>query len=906
MSIDVGTRLGSLEITALIGKGGMGEVYRARDTKLKREVAIKILPDEFAHDPERVIRFQREAEVLASLNHPNIAAIYDVQEAGATRFLVLELVEGETLAGRIQGGAIPIEEALDIAKHICEALEAAHEKGVIHRDLKPANVKITPEGKVKVLDFGLAKVLEHGAGPSNFSESPTLLSRTLGGVILGTAPYMSPEQARGQPAGEQSDIWAFGAVLYEMLTGGPAFSGETLTDVLGGIVRTEPDWTALPERTPSLIRLLLRQCLQKNLAARLHHIADARIQMDAALNPASIEMSVAQPASTTRRLTLWMVLAVLLPLAVAAATTPFIVWYYRLASQGVVNVRFSVPPPDNAQFGQVGTQPAIALSPDGRKLAFIAVTGGVNRLWIRSLDSVEARPLVGTDGVSATFSAAPFWSPDSRFLAYFAQGKLKRIDVSGGPPQTLCDADGSSGTWSGKNIIVFDAGQAGGPLKRIPATGGKPESVTALDASRHEEMHLYPHFLPDSDHFLFLARGPARENNAIMVGSLTSKEVKLVITADSRVAYDPSGYLLYVREGSLLALPFDGTKLQAHGDPLPIADAVRQNVSTGSAAVALSSNGVLAYRTVSAAVGNYKLTWLDRAGNVLSTLGEAGFNINPKLSPDGKKVAVQRFDPQTGNTDIWIIDVLRGSSTRLTFDGGSDRDPIWSPNGDQIAFSSDEKQSGLYLKSATGVGNPELLLKSPAPAVWDWSADGKFIAYSPSREIINDISFYQLFGKHEPLTYLAESNFAHGLAQFSPDVHWLAYASGEAGRLEVYVQSFPTPSSKWQVSTGGGLLPRWRQDGKEIFYLGNDRKLRAVRVRPSDKDKSFDISTPEVLFEVPSLRETVGNVGALGRVGGYDVAADGQAFLFNVLVGEASNTPTPITVITNWTASLKR
>jgi Tol biopolymer transport system component/tRNA A-37 threonylcarbamoyl transferase component Bud32 len=902
MPITIGTQLGSHEITALLGKGGMGEVYRARDTKLKREVAIKILPDEFLRDPARASRFQREAEVLASLNHPHIAAIYDLEEANDTRFLVLELVEGVTLAERIQRGPIPIEEAFEIARHICEALEAAHEKGIIHRDLKPANVKITPDGKVKVLDFGLAKVLEPEEGSSNFSESPTLLSGTLGGVILGTAPYMSPEQARGQAAGEQSDIWAFGAVLYEMLTGKPAFNGETLTDVLGGIVRTEPDWTALPETTPSLIRLLLRQCLQKNRAARLHHIADARIQIDAALNMASINAPIAQRATAPRRSTLWMVLAILLPLAVAATAVTFIVSYYRLASQDVISVRFSVPPPDKAEFGQVGTQPNIALSPDGRKLAFFAVAGGVNRLWIRPLDSVEARPLVGTEGViTASSTAVPFWSPDSRFVAYFAQGRLKKIDVAGGPPQTICDADGFSGTWSQNNIIVFDAGGNGGPLKRIPAGGGKPEPVTALDATRHEENHLYPYFLPDNDHFLFLVRGADPENNAIMAGSLTSKEVKLVINGNSRAAYDPSGYLLYVREGSLIAVPFDTGKLQVQGDPLPIAEAVRYNPAAGGAAITLSRNGVLAYRTFNTVTGNYKLTWLDRTGNALSTLGEAGFNINPKLSPDGKRVAVQRFDPQTGNTDIWVIDALRGIPTRLTFDAGADRDAVWSPNGEQIAFSSDQKQGGLYVKSSAGVGNQELILKTPVRGVWDWSADGKFIAYIPGRG--GEISVLPLFGKREPLTYLPGSNIIQGLAQFSPDGHWVAYVSTESGKFEIYVQSFPTPSGKRQISTNGGLVPRWRRDGKEVFYIGNDRKLRAVPVRSGDK--GFDISMPEVLFEVPA-GVPAGNLGTTAEVSGYDVAADGRRFLFNVLAGPAADMPTPITVITNWTASLKR
>jgi len=898
----VGSNVGPYEVVGLLGKGGMGEVYRARDSRLKRDVAMKILPAAISQDPDRVSRFQREAEVLASLNHPNIAAIHDLQRIDGSSFLILELVEGETLADRIARGPLQIEDALRIAKQIAEALETAHEKGVVHRDLKPANVKITPSGTVKVLDFGLAKVFEQESQSTNFSQSPTLMTGTLGGVVLGTAPYMSPEQARGQAVGDQTDIWAFGVVLYEVLTGKAAFSGETLTDVLGGIVRTDPDWAALPRETPLVIQLLLRQCLEKNRAARLHHIGDARIQIEAALNNAVISsLAASAPPAASRRPRLWIALAVLLPLAVAAATVPFVLEYYRLLSTDVGSVRFSVAAPPKSEFSQGGTAPYIAISPDGKQLAFIAVSGGTSSLWIRSLDSVEARPLVGTEGVSLASSPAPFWSPDSRFLAYFSQGKLKKIDVTGGPAQTICDGEGSSGTWNRDNVIIFDPGGAGGVLKRVQAAGGKAEPLTALNVTRQEQSHLYPHFLPDGDHFLFLSRTAVPENNAIMVGSLSSKDVKLVIKADSRPAYDRSGQLLYVREQSLMAHHFSLRNLQISGDPYPIAESVRYNSATGAASITVSGNGVLVYRAGNAVVGNnYKLTWMDRSGKLIGTLGNSGNYANPELSPDGKRVAVERLDPATRTSHIWVLDTVRGVSTRLTFTPGNDRFPVWSPDGEQIIFSSGQSQPGeLYAKASTGAGT-EQPLKTQAWAVWDWSEDAKAIVYS---YMPRDISILPLSGNKSPVTYVPQSIFFRSSAQLSPDGKWLAYTSNESGNTEVYVQSFPTPSGKWMISTNGGAAPRWRHDGKEIFYIAADQKLMAVTVRPDDKNLA--ISSAGALFEAP-LGSGVSL--ALGRGGAsrqqYDVTSDGQRFLFNVLVDEAAETP--ITVVTNWTSSLKK
>jgi hypothetical protein len=637
VTLTIGTQLGSHEITALLGKGGMGEVYRARDLKLKREVAIKILAEEFSRDADRVNRFQREAEVLASLNHPNIAAIHDLEETGGTRYLVLELVEGETLAERIARGPVPIPECLTIAKQIAEALEAAHERNVVHRDLKPSNVKITPQGKVKVLDFGLARMLVSGDTPSDFSESPTLLSGSHTGVIMGTAPYMSPEQARGQTVDAQTDVWAFGCVLFEMLSGHPAFTGETITDVLGGIVRIDPDWTALPADTPPLLRLLLRQCLQKTRSARLHHIGDARIQMEAA-GEAITPVAAAQPASSRRWPAGWIAVTAVLVLAVAGLIAG---WRYYTHPPNDAAVVFTISPPEkNAIY-------SASVSPNGRYVAFITVSEALSHVWLRAVDSAEPRVLQGTDGVTRSVT---FWSPVSRSVGFFANGKLKTIDISGGHLQNVCDAPGAvTGTWGSKGVILFGTGNNGGTLRRVAASGGTAEAATTLDKSRNEDLHVAPVFLPDGDHFLFFARTPSGEDSAVMAGSLTSKEVKIVKKVPSMAYYDAAGYIFFIRDGSMMAQGFDPKKLETKGDAFPIADGIL-NVPNYAAFTA-SGSGIVAYEKGGSG-WNRNLTWFDRSGKQLGTVGPPGQYRNPELSPDGKRVAVMRLDPESQNEDI--------------------------------------------------------------------------------------------------------------------------------------------------------------------------------------------------------------------------------------------------------------
>jgi len=882
LSVTIGTKLGSYEITALLGKGGMGEVYRARDTKLKREVAIKILPEEFSSDADRVIRFQREAEVLASLNHSNIAAIYDLQEAASSRFFVLELVEGETLAGRIARGAIPIDETLSIAKGICGALEAAHEKRIIHRDLKPANIKITHQGRVKVLDFGLAKLFATDDSPSSPSDSPTLLSISAG-VILGTASYMSPEQARGQTVDAQSDIWAFGCLIYEMLTGRQAFAGETTTDILSGIVRIDPDWTLLPADTPQLLRLLLRQCLQKNRAARLHHIGDARIQLEAAaIDTASAAAATAVVEGKKRRPLQWIA-----SIAVLVAMAAGLVRYLQEVPTDRRALRFSIPWPEKALPYLSPIEPFPSISHDGRTAAFIATSDGIQHVWLRSFDSLDAKPLAGTEGAGYF----PFFSPDDRFIGFFAQGKLKKIGVAGGPARVISDARGGfAGAWNRDGVIIFSIIPEGG-LYRISADGGNVEPLTTPDASRHETSHISPEFLPDGDHFLFLSRTASTDTYAIMARSLRSKEIRFVLNANSFARYD-SGHLLYVRDGILTAQRFDASKLRITSDAVTVAEQIPGLL--GAYSFSVSGNGTLIYRTRSVA-GNRRLQWFDRSGKSLGSVGPAGAYRNPELSPDGKRIAVEVTDPQTQNDDIWIIDVATGVPNRWTFEPGFDMYPIWSATGEQIVFGTSRNGAeNIYLKGTSG-GAEELIFKGAA-IPRDWSRDNRFLVYGvgPSSQLM----VLPLIGDRKPFPYLPYST-GYGQARISPDGKWLAFYSSESGRSEVYVQNFPVPSEKYQISTNGGISPRWRRDGKEIFYLAPDRKLVAVPLRTTDQ--GVEVSAASVLF---GLVDTGPDTNAYGGRQQYDVTADGRRFLVNVAADEKA--ATGMTVVSNWLATIKR
>ena len=663
MALASGSKLGPYEIVGPLGAGGMGEVYRATDSRLGRHVALKVLREAFASDAERMARLEREAKVLASLNHPNIASIYGVEESNGGRALVMELVEGATLAQRIKQGALPLEETLQIARQITEGLEYAHERGIIHRDLKPSNLKQTPDGQVKILDFGLAKALEGETSEQESQTSPTLsAAATRAGVLLGTAAYMSPEQARGKRVDRRADIWAFGCVLYEMLAGAPAFDGETTSDILASVIRAEPDWSSVPDSVPPRIRVLLRRCLCKDRKQRLQAIGEARVTIEGLLTGAPDVAAPTVPADAHlkgRERIAW--IAAMSLLAIAAAVLA--VGYFSRTPQPVQPIVSHLGPPKNTEFILTGLSagPPV-LSPDGGRLAFAARgADGKQFLWVRSLDETAEGPLAGTEG--ATF---PFWSPDGRSLAFFANGKLSRIDTTGGPTLALCDAvSGRGGTWGADDTILFAL--LSGPIFRVPASGGTPQPVTKLPGHMGQFSYRWPQLLPDGTHFLFLGQATSQGDATIYVGSLDGGEPKLLFPNESSVVYAPPGYLLFARQGALLAQPFDAKKLQLAGDPVPLAghDAVDSTMSRGNFSV--SQNGVLVY--ASGSLTQARLLWFDRAGKQLAQTGTVDVYGYPRISPDGRKLAVSKL-PRSNSSNIWIYELDRGTSSASHFPPG--------------------------------------------------------------------------------------------------------------------------------------------------------------------------------------------------------------------------------------------
>jgi serine/threonine protein kinase/Tol biopolymer transport system component len=890
----IGRRMGSYQILSLLGAGGMGEVYRANDSKLGRDVAIKILPAVFVYDPERLARFQREARILASLNHPHIATIHGLEQCDGVHYLVMELVAGQTLAERIRAGRVAVEETLRICCQIAEALEAAHEKGVIHRDLKPANVKVTPEGRVKVLDFGLAKAFADDGG-QDFSNLPTLPTMgTEDGRVLGTPAYMSPEQARGKPVDKRTDIWAFGCVLYELLTARQAFPGETLSDTIAAVLDSEPNWQSLPLTTPSKIRDLLRRSLQKERDRRLRDIGDARIEIEDALavpkdagpTQAGVPLTDAAQRKSRERLA-WAIGAIAIVIA-ALALGAFA--YFRNVPQDAQTIRFFVSPPETwtltRQLGLTGASPnPLAVSPDGHRIALVATSAdGRTLLWVRSLDTLNAHPLAGTEG-----AARPFWSPDSRLLGFFAGGKLKKIDVSGGPPLTLCDApDDRGGTWSQDGVIVF-APRPDSALQKVSDSGGTPIATTVLAPG---EVHRGPVFLPDGRHFLYRAKMD-RGTGLIYIASLDSTDRKLLLNVDSGTYVYTQGHLLFLRGTTLMAQPFDARRLVLAGDAFPIAEQIQVQNATGPGfgLFSASSSGVLAYQTGAGTTAT-QLVWFDRTGKQIGTLGDSATYADLELAPDEKRASISISDGQ--QRDIWAYDVARGLRTRITFDPADELSSVWSPDGSRLVFNSRRKgHLDLYQKASSGAGTEEVLLadnrdKSPQ----SWSPDGQFILYTSSGSPTGDDLFVlPLSGDRKPVPFL-QTPFNEYDGQFSPDGRWVAYGSDESGKDEVYVAPFPGPGGKWQISTAVGTFPRWRRDGTEIFYLAPDNKVMAAAV--NGKGSSFEVGAVKPLFEARALDPTRNS---------FAVSADGQRFLINT---DPQTTSAPITVVLNWAAGLKK
>ncbi|HMD96540.1 MAG TPA: protein kinase [Terriglobia bacterium] len=936
MPLTIGTKLGPYEIVAPLGAGGMGEVYRARDSKLGREVALKVVPQAFAADAERMARFQREAQVLASLNHPNIAAIYGLEDSGGARALVMELVEGPTLAERIAekepltrsrtagppspsgrgensqklrppspsgrgaGGEgsrpspLPLDESLHIARQIAEAFEYAHERGIVHRDLKPANVKVTPEGAVKVLDFGLAKALESERPTGNISNSPTLTAAaTQAGIILGTAAYMPPEQAKGKPVDRRADIWAFGCVLYEMLTGKRTFDGETTSDVLAAVIMKEPDWKALAADTPAGIQKLLRRCLAKDAKQRLQAIGEARIAIEETLSgkdsvasvpalersegslPAEAAMGTIRSAQGQasplepplwRRALPWSVAAV----AVVVAAFATVAAYRGHSTAGQTGEL-------RLEIVTAGSSDDVTLSPDGRQLVSSGMNDG-DPLSLRPLDSEVPKPLPGTESGGATF-----WSPDSKSIGFVANEKLKRIDVATGAVQTLADAPTERGaSWNREGTILFAPG-GNGPLYRIPATGGQPVQVTQLRAPQ-EASHRFPQFLPDGRHFLFWIVGsPDAEGE--YVGSLDNQDHQRVCVADGPVTFVPPDHIFLVRESVVYAQRFDLDKLKLTGEPVAVASGVSEDRIIRER-VAASDTGIIAFRPDVAV--KRQVTWLDRTGRPDGTVGEPLAGVRGgELSPDGRTLAIHTARGEVGRPDELLMDMARGTLTPLTSErSGNAR---WSPDGKRIAFNGERTGILNIYSMVVGSSSPGevVLALNEAINLSDWSPDGKYILYSSqSPTTARDVWALPLDGADRKPFPVVQTPAEERGGRFSPDGKWVAYSSNETGREEIFVRPFPGPGPAQRVSTEGGRLPFWRRDGKELYYLREDQ-LMAVSVNGAAK-ATLEVGMPQSLFKARGI---------------VVPETDGQRFLALTPLGEVT-TP-PVTVIVNWAGQEK-
>jgi serine/threonine protein kinase/Tol biopolymer transport system component len=915
----IGGRLGAYEIVAKLGEGGMGEVYRARDTTLNRDVAIKLLLPDVASDPDRLARFSREAQVLASLNHPNIAHIYGLDrpegrdrqdgQDGKTAFIVMELVEGEELAQRIARGPMPPDEALPIARQIADALAAAHEQGIVHRDLKPANIKIRPDGTVKVLDFGLAKAIEEAGGAGGpgrsggLENSPTLTSPAMltgVGVILGTAAYMSPEQAKGRPADKRSDVWAFGCVLYEMLTGVRAFAGDDVADVLASVLARPINLDVLPRGIGPSIRLLLVRSLERDRAKRIADISVGRFLLE---EPAEISSgSAAAPARKGRK-------GLFLVGSIVAAALLAVAFALRPQPPALHSASFEVDAPEKTVLvtaGRLGTSAVI--SPDGSHVAFTARdnTGHI-QIWLRALDDVTPRPLPGTDG--AVF---PFWSPDSKSIAFFIAGRLQRLDITGGSPQTICPVNGSAprgGTWNASGEIVF--GTTNDELLRVSAAGGDPKPVRTRQPAASGR---FPSFLPDGRRFVYSRGATTSSPGGVYLASLDDDEPKLLIAGtDTGAVYAANDYLIFARGATLFAQAVDAKTLQSRGDAHRLAEHVETGVYSGVLSFSVSRDGVLAYGTGTSRTGLLQLVWVDRDGRVIGTVGPAGSYTGIDLSPDGKRLAVHRHEGNADGSggDIWIMDLVRSTVSRFTFDATLEQtSPIWSPDGTRIAYSSDPgRKQGVFVKSADGSSPEQLLFEREVDSgpgrllPQSWAPDSsRIVVQNNLPQTLQDLWVLPTVGDRKPVPF-AQSRFNEAYGQISPDGRWLAYQSDESGVPQIYVRPFPTGSGKWQISTNLGFLPRWRRDGKELFFMDAGAAGRMVAVAWKGDGAAPEPGPPQYLFDsgfalAPHPSSYLP----------YAVSSDGQRFMIPrpPATVETENTRSPIVVVEDWRTLLKK
>jgi serine/threonine protein kinase/Tol biopolymer transport system component len=889
VSLAAGSRLGPYEILAPLGAGGMGEVYKARDTRLDRTVAVKVLPARLSENPAFRQRFEREAKAISQLSHPHICTVHDVGNEAGVEYLVMEFLEGGTLADRIKKGPLPLDQVLRYGIEISDALEKAHRQGIVHRDLKPGNVMLTKAG-TKLVDFGLAKLDLPAPGSlvSSLSVLPTQVEMglTAQGTILGTFDSMAPEQLEGGEADGRTDIFALGLLLYEMATGKKAFTGKSPTSLMAAILHKQPDpISSVQPMTPPALDRVVQTCLAKNPDDRFQTAHDVRLQLQWIVEGGS-SVGLPAPVGARRRSREKLAWALVPVAALAAAAATVLV--IRLRSEPPRVIQSSVLPPEKSSFAfEFGP---MALSPDGRRVAFVATSSGINRLWVQPLSGMSAQPLAGTEGASN-----PFWSPDSRFLGYFANRKLNKIEASGGPPQTLADASlGRGGSWNREGVILF-VPNSREVVHRVSASGGEPSPVTKLDAGASEVSHRWPVFLPDGRRFLYLAQNSqgAGEKNGIYAASLDGGERKLLFNANTNVAYTSPGHLLFYRERTLLARPFDPKSLRFTAEAFPVAKDVQHFATFAQAVFAASDQGLLAYQT-GVSGGQTQLTWLDRAGKPAGTVGAPGHLATPRMSNDGRRVAVRILDSQAVG-DIWIYDLEGDTRTRFTFDPSDDFGPLWSHDDSRVVFSSARKSPGdIYQRDSAGTAKEEPLLSSNAfEMALDWSPDGRVLLLQvddPRSPTQMDLWTYSAAdGKAKPFLQSASNEI---LGRFSPDGRWIAYVSNESGKEEVYVVPFPGPGGKWQISTAGGRAPLWTRGGREIVYQAPGDEIMAVEVRTTP---TFQAGIPKALFKT-HLRPPPG--------GQFDVSPDGERFLVNLRPGEEVSDP--VTLVQNWTAERQR
>jgi eukaryotic-like serine/threonine-protein kinase len=896
MSLSAGTKLGPYEIVAPLGAGGMGEVYRARDTRLERTVAIKILPAQFSSDPVRKQRFEREAKTVSSLNHPNICVLYDVGHQDGMDYLVMECVEGETLAKRLEKGPLPLEQVLKYGAQIADGLDKAHRSCVVHRDLKPGNIMLTATG-AKLLDFGLAKA---GLAPASLTTLTAAATQTTPmtqeGTIVGTFQYMSPEQVEGKELDGRSDIFSLGAVLYEMLTGQRAFPGKSQLSVASAILEKEPaPISSIKPLTPPALDHTIRRCLAKEVERRWQSAGDLARELEwVAESGSQTGVSAARATRKTRERLAWIFALVA---ALAAAVFAFV--YFNKPTPQLQVLRSTILPPEGGTFIFNGPIGGAFLSPDGRSVAFIARTGKVTQLWVRPLNSFAGRALPGTEDTSFAF-----WSPDSHNLGFFAQGKLKRIAVAGGPPQALCDADSSRGaSWGRTDEIIFS--RVNGEIQRMPASGGTPQRVTTLDASRHEGTHRWPYFLPDGNHFLFMAAllGPVSEDNVFYLGSLDGKGSRILFHGSSPIAY-AMGHVLYLADNVLMARPFDPVKLDFTGEAVPIAEGVQFDSQFSNGIFSASENGALLYQQGKGSSA-HSLLLFDRTGKQLGSLGESAPSSTPRFSPDGKSLVFDLISTNTGKVDLWMMDIGSRNRTRLASDPLNlvSHSTVWSPDGTRLAYTSAKTGNrAIYIRAVNQIAQEEERWETKDDMIafaGDWTPDGKSLILTerPIRTGKQRVALLSADGKDGPVPLLDVPGANVDSGQISPDGRWITFRSDESGKNEIYITSFPKPTGKLQVSIAGGVTPRWRRDGKELYYLAPDRKLMAVELK--EISGSLQVASTRPLFE---MFQTMFLTGA--GFNQYDVTRDGNRIVVDSVITDESSAP--LNLIVNWTAELKK